>query len=64
MVTGDTFNPAEVYTAENTGQPDSKAFGPAVMGIMENEMETTLVYWGFRGDNGKENGNYFSILGF
>ena len=30
---------------------------------MEKKMETTIVYWGYR-DNGKENGNYYSILGF
>ena len=29
---------------------------------MEKKMETTIVYWGYR-DNGKENGNYYSILG-
>ena len=29
---------------------------------MEKIMETTIVYWGYR-DNGKENGNYYSILG-
>ena len=36
------------------------------MGIMEKKMETTVVYWGYMGlygDNGKENGNYYSILG-
>ena len=26
------------------------------MGIMENKVETTIVYWGLYGDNGKENG--------
>ena len=26
-------------------------------------METTIVYWGVYWDNGKENGNYYSILG-
>ena len=26
------------------------------IGIMENKMETTIVYWGLHGDNGKENG--------
>ena len=26
-------------------------------------METTLVYWGYIGNNGKENGKYYSILG-
>ena len=26
-------------------------------------METTIVYWGHIGNNGKENGNYHSILG-
>ena len=31
-------------------------------GIMENKMETTVVYWDYR-DNGKENGSYCSILG-
>ena len=34
------------------------------MGIMEKKMETTIVYWGLYEDNGKENGNYYSILGF
>ena len=29
---------------------------------MEKKIETTIVYWGYR-DNGKENGNYYSILG-
>ena len=29
---------------------------------MEKKMETTIVYWGYK-DNGKENGNYYSILG-
>ena len=31
------------------------------IGIMEKKMETTIVYWGFHWDNGKENGNYYSI---
>ena len=26
-------------------------------------METTIVYWGYIGNNGKENGNYYSMLG-
>ena len=29
---------------------------------MENIMETTIVHWGLYGDNGKENGNHYSIL--
>ena len=29
---------------------------------MEKKIETTIVCWGYR-DNGKENGNYYSILG-
>ena len=29
---------------------------------MEKKIETTIVYWGYK-DNGKENGNYYSILG-
>ena len=29
--------------------------------IMEKKMETTIVYWGYREHNGKENGNYYSI---
>ena len=33
------------------------------MGIMLKKMETTIVYWGYMGNNGKENGNYYSILG-
>ena len=32
------------------------------MGIMENKMETTIVYWGYIRDNGKENGNYYNGL--
>ena len=33
---------------------------------MENEMETGIIwgYVGLYGDNGKENGNCYSILGF
>ena len=31
------------------------------IGIMENQMEATIEYWGYR-DNGKENGNYYSIF--
>ena len=31
------------------------------IGIMEKKMETTIVYWGLYWDNGKENGNYYSI---
>ena len=38
--------------------------------IMERKMETTIVYWGYirvilglYRDIGKENGNYYSILG-
>ena len=41
------------------------------IGIMEKKMETTIVYWGFirvilglYWYNGKENGNYYRILGF
>ena len=30
---------------------------------MEKKMETTITYWGYMGENGKENGNYYSILG-
>ena len=33
------------------------------IGIMEKKMETTIAYWGLYWDNGKENGNYYSILG-
>ena len=32
-------------------------------GIMEKKMETTTVYWGLYWNNGKENGNYYNILG-
>ena len=32
------------------------------IGIMEKKMETTILGLGFS-DNGKENGNYYSILG-
>ena len=32
------------------------------MGIMEKNMETTIVYWGCLGDNGKENGHYYSMF--
>ena len=30
------------------------------IGILEQNMESTIVYWGY----GKENGNYSNILGF
>ena len=30
------------------------------IGIMEKKMETTIVYWGYSGDNGEENGDYYS----
>ena len=30
---------------------------------MENITETTIVYRGYIGNNGKYNGNYYSILG-
>ena len=33
------------------------------IGIMEKKMEATIAYWGLYGDNGKENGSYYSILG-
>ena len=33
------------------------------IGITENKMETIIVYWGLYRDNGKEHGNYYSILG-
>ena len=29
------------------------------IGIMEKKMETTIVYWGYIKDNGKENGHYY-----
>ena len=33
--------------------------------IMEKKMETTIVYLGYYWDNGKPNGNYYSMgLGF
>ena len=28
--------------------------------MMENKMETIIVYWGNIGENGKESGNYYS----
>ena len=31
------------------------------MGIMEKKMETTILLQGLYRDNGKENGNYYSI---
>ena len=30
---------------------------------MGKRMETTIVYWGYIGSSGKENGDYSSILG-
>ena len=30
---------------------------------MEKKMETTILIWGYIGDNGKENGNYYINLG-
>ena len=32
------------------------------IGIMEQKMETTVVYWGYSRDDGEENGNYYGIL--
>ena len=47
-----------------------KAKRAQALGIMEKKRETTMVYCGYIGyilglyrDNGKENGNYYSILG-
>ena len=37
--------------------------GSQLLGRMEKKMEATIVYWGHIGDNGKENGSYYSILG-
>ena len=37
-------------------------FCPWLNGIMENNMETTIVYWGLYGINGKEAGNHYSIF--
>ena len=34
-----------------------------ILAIMEKKMETTIVDWGYIGANGKESGNYCSILG-
>ena len=34
---------------------------PISIGIMEKKMETTIVYWGLYGINGKENGNSYII---
>ena len=28
---------------------------------MEKKMANTIVYWGYIGDNGRENGNYYNI---
>ena len=49
-----------VSMAETCGFGDRGYWG--YIGIMENEMETTIVYWGYIWDNGKENGNYYSML--
>ena len=29
---------------------------------MEKKMETTIVFWGYIGNNGKENGNHYNGL--
>ena len=45
-------------------EPCSPATQPPSLGrpgIMEKKMETTLLYWGYIGNNGKESGNYYSI---
>ena len=34
-----------------------------IVEIMENKMETAIVYCGCMGGNGKEKGNYYSIAG-
>ena len=33
------------------------------METTRKNMETTIACWGYIGDKGKENGNYYSILG-
>ena len=50
--------------ASSPGQGTSKAsiFG-GYIGVMENKMETTIVYWGLYWGNGKENGNYLACFG-
>ena len=53
-----------------TGSPENKVpilrtiiYIGVILGIMEKKMETTGIiwglYWGYIGDNGKENGNYY-----
>ena len=32
------------------------------IGRIEKRMETTIVYWGYIGNNGKEHGNYYNPL--
>ena len=39
----------------------------SLKGVLEQKMETTIVYWGLYRDNGKENGNCylgFRVLGY
>ncbi|CAE7695903.1 unnamed protein product, partial [Symbiodinium pilosum] len=50
VVTGDTFNPAEVYTAENTGQPDSKVFQLSGLAV-----DSFFIFWGNQA-GGKDHG--------
>ena len=46
----------------DNGEENGNFFSIVYMGIMEKNMETSLVYWGLYGDNGKENGNYYSRI--
>ncbi|CAE7611804.1 unnamed protein product [Symbiodinium necroappetens] len=50
VVTGDSFNPAEVYTTQNTGQPDSKVFQLSGLAV-----DSFFIFWGNQA-GGKEHG--------
>mmetsp|Transcript_40053 Transcript_40053/g.74672 ORF Transcript_40053/g.74672 Transcript_40053/m.74672 type:complete len:345 (+) Transcript_40053:68-1102(+) len=41
VVTGDTFNPSEVYTMANTGQPDSKVYQLSGLAV-----DSFYIFWG------------------
>ena len=43
-----------------TSTPSASVGG--LYGIMEKNMETTIVYWGYIGNSGKEHENYYNGL--
>ncbi|CAE7375193.1 rnf126-a [Symbiodinium natans] len=50
VVTGDTFNPSEIYTTANTGQPDSKVYQLSGLAV-----DSFYIFWGNQA-GGKQHG--------